>query len=66
MDVDLKDLLILNITPFFFCFVFRSIKHYFLLDQGDFFVHFLDLAETELQKPSKGYQKKKNKVFKLC
>ena len=26
----------------------RSIKHYFLLDQGDFFVHFLDSAEDEL------------------
>ena len=25
-----------------------SIKHYFLLDQGDFFVHFLDSAEDEL------------------
>ena len=28
-----------------------SIKHYFLLDQGDFFVHFLDSAEEELVKP---------------
>ena len=28
-----------------------SIKHYFLLDQGDFFVHFLDSAEEELTKP---------------
>ncbi|RHY62337.1 hypothetical protein DYB38_000249, partial [Aphanomyces astaci] len=26
----------------------RSIKHYFLMDQGDFFVDFMDLAETEL------------------
>mmetsp|Transcript_14171 Transcript_14171/g.27546 ORF Transcript_14171/g.27546 Transcript_14171/m.27546 type:complete len:1328 (-) Transcript_14171:56-4039(-) len=29
----------------------RSLKHYFLLDQGDFFVHFMDLAHEELQKP---------------
>ncbi|KAG2463344.1 GCP2 protein, partial [Polypterus senegalus] len=29
----------------------RSIKHYFLMDQGDFFVHFMDLTEDELKKP---------------
>eukprot|EP00079_Xenopus_tropicalis_P028015 XP_012822522.1 PREDICTED: gamma-tubulin complex component 2 [Xenopus tropicalis] len=29
----------------------RSIKHYFLMDQGDFFVHFMDLTEEELRKP---------------
>eukprot|EP01112_Ceratiomyxa_fruticulosa_P004486 TRINITY_DN15026_c0_g1_i1.p1 TRINITY_DN15026_c0_g1~~TRINITY_DN15026_c0_g1_i1.p1 ORF type:complete len:854 (-),score=186.01 TRINITY_DN15026_c0_g1_i1:181-2742(-) len=29
----------------------RSIKHYFLLDQGDFFVHFMDLAFDDLKKP---------------
>ncbi|CAH2321645.1 gamma-tubulin complex component 2 [Pelobates cultripes] len=28
----------------------RSIKHYFLMDQGDFFVHFMDLTEEELKK----------------
>ncbi|XP_047134835.2 gamma-tubulin complex component 2 [Hydra vulgaris] len=28
----------------------QSIKHYFLLDQGDFFVGFMDLAEDELKK----------------
>ena len=28
-----------------------SVKHYFLLDQGDFFIHFLDSAEAELTKP---------------
>ncbi|XP_019853680.1 PREDICTED: gamma-tubulin complex component 2-like [Amphimedon queenslandica] len=28
-----------------------SIKHYFLIDQGDLFVHFMDIAEDELQKP---------------
>lgn len=31
--------------------VFRSIKHYFLMDKGDFFVHFMDLTEEELKKP---------------
>ncbi|CAG8691693.1 4001_t:CDS:10, partial [Funneliformis mosseae] len=31
----------------------RSIKRYFFLDQSDFFTHFLDLASTELKKPSK-------------
>ncbi|KAF0466406.1 Spc98 family-domain-containing protein [Gigaspora margarita] len=30
----------------------RSIKHYFFLDQSDFFTHFLDLASVELKKPS--------------
>ncbi|XP_077359337.1 gamma-tubulin complex component 2 isoform X2 [Festucalex cinctus] len=29
----------------------RSIKHYFLMDKGDFFVHFMDLTEEELGKP---------------
>ncbi|XP_030688018.1 gamma-tubulin complex component 2 isoform X2 [Globicephala melas] len=29
----------------------RSIKRYFLMDQGDFFVHFMDLTEEELKKP---------------
>lgn len=27
----------------------RSVKHYFLLDQGDFFIHFMDVAEEELK-----------------
>lgn len=31
--------------------LFRSIKHYFLMDKGDFFVHFMDLTEEELKKP---------------
>lgn len=31
--------------------VCRSIKHYFLMDKGDFFVHFMDLTEEELKKP---------------
>jgi len=26
----------------------RSLKHYFLLDQGDFFVHFMDIAHQDL------------------
>ena len=29
----------------------RSIKHYFLLDQGDLFVHFMDMSWDELNKP---------------
>ena len=29
----------------------RSIKHYFLLDQGDLFVHFMDSAGDELARP---------------
>lgn len=29
----------------------RSIKHYFLLDQGDLLVHFMDMAQEELYKP---------------
>ncbi|XP_043912715.1 gamma-tubulin complex component 2 [Protopterus annectens] len=29
----------------------RSIKNYFLMAQGDFFVHFMDLTEEELKKP---------------
>ena len=29
----------------------RSIKHYFLLDQGDLFVHFMDSAGEELARP---------------
>uniref|UniRef100_A0A7N0ZTG9 Gamma-tubulin complex component n=1 Tax=Kalanchoe fedtschenkoi TaxID=63787 RepID=A0A7N0ZTG9_KALFE len=30
----------------------RSIKHYLLLDQGDFLVHFMDIASEELSKRS--------------
>jgi gamma-tubulin complex component 2 len=30
----------------------RSIKHYFLLDQSDFLVHFMDIASSELNKTS--------------
>lgn len=33
------------------CLFPRSIKHYFLMDKGDFFVHFMDLTEEELKKP---------------
>lgn len=29
---------------------FRSIRNYFLMNQGDFFVHFMDLAEDEMRK----------------
>ncbi|KAK3261906.1 hypothetical protein CYMTET_29215 [Cymbomonas tetramitiformis] len=31
----------------------RSIKHYFLLDQGDYLVHFMDIAGEELNKMDK-------------
>jgi len=37
----------------------RSIKHYFFLDTGDFFVHFLDSAEDELNKGIKSVSKEK-------
>jgi gamma-tubulin complex component 2 len=37
----------------------RSIKHYFFLDTGDFFVHFVDSAEDELNKPMKSVSKEK-------
>ena len=30
-----------------------SMKHYFFLDRGDFFVHFVDIAEEELEKQHK-------------
>ena len=33
---------------------FRSIKHYFLLDQGDFIVQFMDTADDELKKTMEG------------
>lgn len=28
----------------------RSLKHYFLLDQSDFMVHFMDISEEEMKK----------------
>uniref|UniRef100_A0A158QGF3 Gamma-tubulin complex component n=1 Tax=Rodentolepis nana TaxID=102285 RepID=A0A158QGF3_RODNA len=31
--------------------ILKSIKRYFLLDQGDFIVHFMDVAANELRKP---------------
>ena len=34
--------------------VCRSVKHYFLLDQGDFIVQFMDMAEDEMKKPMEG------------
>lgn len=34
----------------------RSVKHYFLLDQGDFFTHFMDVAEDELKPPAANVQ----------
>lgn len=35
----------------------NSIKNYFFLQQGDFFVHFLDAAEEELEKSSREVSK---------
>lgn len=37
----------------------RSLKHYFFLDQADFFINFLDIAEKELAKPSQKASKAK-------
>lgn len=37
--------------------LFRSIKRYFLLDQGDFFTHFMDISLEELQKRVCGISK---------
>ena len=34
--------------------MFRSIKLYFLMGQGDFFVQFMDLAEDEMKKNMDG------------
>lgn len=31
----------------------RSLKHYYFLDQADFFINFMDIAEQELSKPSR-------------
>ena len=39
-----------NIAYLSFCVKNRSLKHYFLLDQSDFMVHFMDIAEDEIQK----------------
>ena len=40
-----------NLVPGFSSTSCRSIKHYFLMDKGDFFVHFMDLTEEELKRP---------------
>lgn len=37
----------------------RSLKHYFFLDQADFFINFIDIAEEELSKPSRQASKTK-------
>lgn len=37
----------------------RSLKHYFFLDQADFFINFMDIAEKELAKPSQKASKAK-------
>ena len=31
------------------CFFDRSMKHYFLLDKGDFIVQFMDMTEDEMK-----------------
>lgn len=35
------------------CQRFRSLKHYFMMDQGDFFMDFMDVAEEELNSRAK-------------
>jgi len=35
-------------------YVNRSVKHYFLLDQGDFAVQFMDMTEDEMKRPMEG------------
>lgn len=35
-------------------FCSRSVKHYFLLDQGDFIVQFMDMADDEMKKNMDG------------
>lgn len=42
LDLLLKDKLLMSRL--------RSVKHYFLLDQGDFIVQFMDMADSELKK----------------
>ena len=37
----------------------KSIKHYFFMDQSDYFVNFLDSADDELSKPFKNVSKEK-------
>lgn len=37
----------------------RSLKHYFFLDQADFFINFMDIARDELMKPSRQASKTK-------
>jgi gamma-tubulin complex component 2 len=37
----------------------RTIKRFFMMESGDFFIHFLELAEDELVKPPKNISKEK-------
>lgn len=37
----------------------KSIKHYFFLDHGDFFVHFMDSAQEELEKHTNSVSREK-------
>eukprot|EP00300_Choanocystis_sp_HF-7_P012422 c17884_g1_i1.p1 GENE.c17884_g1_i1~~c17884_g1_i1.p1 ORF type:complete len:744 (+),score=185.64 c17884_g1_i1:32-2263(+) len=41
----------------------RSLKHFLLLDQGDFFVHFMDAAETHLAQPREAISVNKLEAF---
>jgi len=49
-----EKLLHLMMGPYALLDRLRSIKRYFLLDQGDFFVQFLDVAEEEVSEGDKG------------
>lgn len=45
----------------------RSLKRYFLLDQGDFLLHFIDAAEEELDKPhGQCSQRRLQSLFELA
>ncbi|KAG4938596.1 hypothetical protein JHK82_044388 [Glycine max] len=46
----IKEKVSLNIDKYDLTGRLRSIKHYLLLDQGDFLVHFMDIARDELAK----------------
>ncbi|KAJ7516840.1 hypothetical protein O6H91_21G000900 [Diphasiastrum complanatum] len=53
------ELLNLIINKFDLLARLRSVKHYFLLDQGDFLVHFMDIAKEELVKRPSAVSKEK-------
>jgi gamma-tubulin complex component 2 len=49
-------LLKLLYEDFKFSEVLRSFKHYFLMDQGDFYLHLMDAIHDELRKPANEVQ----------